>query len=162
MSEIHITTFPQEDTAEIVDLFYATVEKVNRADYSEEEIAAWAPAEEKENILKEWGASLLKNQTFVAKIKEQIVGFADIRADGYLDRLYVHKDKQRLGIASVLLIETEKWARKKEITLIWTFSSITARGFFERYGFELIEEENVERKGVLLTRFKMKKMLIEE
>ncbi|MEK4299936.1 hypothetical protein MKY30_11145 [Oceanobacillus sp. FSL W8-0428] len=40
MSEIHITTFPQEDIAEIVDLFYATVEEVNRADYSEEEIAA--------------------------------------------------------------------------------------------------------------------------
>lgn len=162
MSEIHITTFQQEDITEVVGLFYDTVREVNRADYSEEAIAAWAPEEEKENILNEWGSSLLKNQTFVARIKDQIVGFADIRADGYLDRLYVHKDKQRLGIASGLLMELEKWAMKEDIPLIWNFSSITAKNFFERYGFKVIEKENAERKGVLLTRFKMKKMLIEE
>ncbi|WP_254846837.1 GNAT family N-acetyltransferase [Oceanobacillus sojae] len=162
MSEIHIMPFQQKDTAEIVDLFYDTVRAVNRADYSEEAIAAWAPEEGKENILNEWSPSLLENQTFVARMKDQIAGFADIRADGYVDRLYVHKDKQRKGIASDLLMEIEKWARKEDLPLIWTFSSITAKVFFERFGFELIREENVERKGILLTRFKMKKMLIEE
>ncbi|MCT1902729.1 GNAT family N-acetyltransferase [Oceanobacillus sojae] len=162
MSEIHIMPFQQKDTAEIVNLFYDTVREVNRADYSEEAIAAWAPEEGKENVLNEWRSSLLENQTFVARMKDQIAGFADIRAEGYVDRLYVHKDKQRMGIASDLLMEIEKWARKEDIPLIWTFSSITAKDFFERFGFELIGEENAERKGILLTRFKMKKMLIEE
>ncbi|GGP15048.1 GNAT family N-acetyltransferase [Oceanobacillus neutriphilus] len=162
MSEIHIAAFQQEDIVEIIDLFYGTVQEVNRADYSEAAIAAWAPVEEKENVLKEWKDSFLKNKTFVARMQGQVVGFIDIRADGYLDRLYVHKDKQRLGIASALLMQIEEWGRREEIPFIWTFSSITAKGFFERYGFEVIEKENVERKDVLLTRFKMKKMLIEE
>ncbi|MFD1412600.1 GNAT family N-acetyltransferase [Oceanobacillus jeddahense] len=161
MSKIHITDFQQEDIAEIVDLFYATVHEINCGDYSEDAIAAWAPLEGKTNLLKSWEHDLLKNKTFVAKIEKQIVGFIDIRADGYLDRLYVHKDKQRMGIASALLREVEKWAIKEEIPLIWTFSSITAKGFFEKNSFEVVEKENVERKGTVLSRFKMKKMLID-
>lgn len=160
MSKIHITDFRKENTAEIVNLFYDTVHKINCTDYSKKAIAAWAPIEEKENIIKEWQYSLLNNKTFVAKMKDQLVGFIDIRADGYLDHLYVHKDKQRMGIASALLDEAEKWARKEEIPLIWTFSSITAKGFFEKNSFKLVEKEKVERKGVSLTRYKMKKRLI--
>jgi len=161
MSKIHITAFHQEDTADAVDLFYDTVHEINRADYSKKAIAAWAPIKEKENIIKEWQYSLLNNKTFVAKIKGQLVGFIDIRADGYLDRLYVHKDKQRIGIASALLAEAEKRAKKEGIPLIWTFSSITAKGFFEKNDFKAVEKEKVERKGASLIRYKMKKRLME-
>lgn len=161
MGQIHISEFQQEDITEIIHLFYATVQQINRADYSEEAIAAWAPVEEKGNLLKAWEHSLVKNKTLVAKTNEQIAGFIDIRSDGYLDRLYVHKDKQRIGIASALLTEIEKWALKEGVSFIWTFSSITARGFFEKHGFEVIGKEDVERKGVSLTRYKMKKILME-
>ncbi len=161
MEKIQITGFQPEDTEEMVDLFYTTVQTINRADYSKEAVAAWAPAEEQEYVCKEWKHSLLENQTYVAREEGKIIGFIDLRADGYLDRLYVHKDRQRMGVASALWMKAEKWAMQEGIPTIWTFSSITAKGFFERYGFQVMEPENVERNGVLLTRFHMKKMLVE-
>lgn len=38
-------------------------------------------------------------------------------------------------------------------------ASITARGFFEKVGWQVVKEQQVERKGVLLTNFVMEKDL---
>lgn len=48
--------------------------------------------------IEKWDTSFLKNYTVVAESNGIIVGFGDIAEDGYLDRLYVHKAFQRIGI----------------------------------------------------------------
>ena len=40
-----------------------------------------------------------------------------------------------------------------------THASITARSFFEKQGYRVIREQQVERKGLLLTNFVMEKTL---
>ena len=85
----------------------------------------------------------------------QIVGFADMDSAGYLDRLYVHKDFQRHGIASELCDRLEQAVDAETIT---THASITARPFFEKRGYKVVREQQVERKGVLLTNYVMKRL----
>ena len=80
-------------------LFYDTVHAVNAADYSPEQLSAWATGEVD---LAAWNASFLAHRTIVAETAGVILGFGDMDAAGYLDRLYVHKDYQRQGIATAI------------------------------------------------------------
>ncbi|CAM4291863.1 acetyltransferase [Bacillus manliponensis] len=154
-----ITKFHPFDTKEIVTLFYETVHHVNEKDYTSEELHAWAPWEEQAEKIQSWQDSLSQNITYVAKINNNIVGFADLTHAGYLDRLYVHKDYQGHGIASALVQTLEMEAKQKRITEIHTEASITAKPFFERKGFTVIQKQKVIRKGIKLTNYIMTKKL---
>lgn len=101
-----------------------------------------------------WDKSFKSHYTVVACKNDLIVGFGDIDKNGYLDRLFVHKDYQRQGIASAICEKLENFALHKKITV---FASITAKPFFERRGYRLIREQQVSRDGVLLTNFLMEK-----
>ena len=64
-----------------------------------------------------WDKSLKQNNTIVIEKRNIIVGFGDIDENGYLDRLYVHKDNQNHGVVSAILKELKIIALKKEIEL---------------------------------------------
>ena len=81
------------------------------------------------------------------------MGFGDIDDCGYLDRLYVHKDYQGRGVALSLCDRLEPSAKGK----IFTHASITAVPFFKKRGYIVVKEQQIERKGVLLTNFVMEK-----
>lgn len=83
--------------------------------------------------LDEWYKSFLKHFTIVAIKNEIVVGFWDIDNTGYLDKLYVHKEYQRQGIATAICDELEKAVKGKKII---TQASITAKPFFEHGGIE--------------------------
>ena len=155
---MEIRAYRQEDIKEIAELFYNTVHTVNAADYTEKQLDAWADG----NIdLSAWNRSFQEHMTLVAVMPsdkangtQQIVGFADMDSTGYLDRLYVHRDFQRHGIASELCDRLEQAVDAEEFT---THASITAKPFFEKRGYQVVQEQQVERKGVLLTNYVMKK-----
>ena len=92
-----IRSYRPEDLDEILQLFYDTVHAVNARDYAPEQLDAWADGRADREA---WNRSLLEHDTRVALIGETIVGFADMDENGYLDRLYVHRDFQGKGIAS--------------------------------------------------------------
>ena len=85
------------DIQSCVELFIETVHSVNSKDYTPEQLNAWAPSTISNNDAR-W-QTLLDNISYVALIDNQIVGFSDMTREGYLDRLYVHKDFQGRGIA---------------------------------------------------------------
>ena len=72
----------------------------------------------------------------------------------YLDRLYVHKDYQHRGVATAICDALEQNNKATELT---THASITARPFFEKRGYTVVREQQVERRGELLTNFVMRK-----
>ena len=154
-----IRTYQPEDCKTLIELFYNTVHTVNAADYTEQQLDAWADG----NIdYAAWNQSLQEHMTLVAVMPpekesgiEQIVGFADMDSTGYLDRLYVHKDFQRHRIASELCDRLEQAVDAENFT---THASITAKPFFEKRGYKVVREQQVERKGILLTNYVMKKV----
>lgn len=147
-----IRRYEPEDLGQITALFYDTVHAVNAADYAPEQLDAWADgAPDAER----WNRSLLAHHSLVAvEGRDLIVGFGDIDGTGYLDRLYVHKDRQGLGIATALCDRLE---RAVDAPVITTHASITARPFFEGRGYRVLREQRVERHGVQMTNYVMEK-----
>lgn len=135
---------------ETMQLFHNTVHTVNAADYTREQLDAWAPKKMDEE---QWNRSLLDHYAVVAITEDEIIGFGDISADGYLDRLFVHASYQRQGVADAICDCLEE-SCKGSIT---TQASITAKGFFLRRGYKIIRQQEVERRGIKLTNFLMQK-----
>ena len=147
---MHIRPYRSSDCPALAELFYQTVHAVNARDYSPEQLDAWADGRVE---LAAWDASFRAHDTRVAVEGGVIVGFADLGPDGYLDRLYVHRDWQGRGVASALCDRLEAMVPGP----VTTHASITARPFFEKRGYRVLRSQQVIRRGVALTNFVMEK-----
>jgi putative acetyltransferase len=153
---LFIRTLGGSDPKLLYQLFYDTVHTVNRADYTPEQLDAWAPPK---GDAARWRSSLRQNDTLLAVEEDRIIGFGDLTQAGYFDHLYVHKDYQRRGVATLLADALEERARQKNICTITTAASITARPFFLKRGYHVLKEQHVECNRLLLTNFLMEKPL---
>ncbi len=141
--------YRSSDCDELIRLFYNTVHTINARDYDPDQLDAWATGSEDAAV---WDASFKRHRCFVAVRNGVIVGFGDI--DGsYIDRLYVHHDHQGQGIGSAICDRLESLASGS----LTTHASITARPFFEKRGYTVVKEQQVERRGVMLTNYVMEK-----
>lgn len=150
---MQIRLFQPSDLEEMAALFYRTVHTVNAADYTPQQLDAWADGAPD---LERWLASFQQHYSLVALEGEKIVGFGDIDQTGYLDRLYVHAEFQHRGIGSALCDRLEAQAAES----VTTHASVTARPFFEGRGYRVIRAQQVERYGVWMPNFVMKKELL--
>lgn len=151
-----IRRYKTADCPEIIQLFYQTVHTVNAKDYQPAQLDAWAA---KDIDSSQWDQSLSVNYTIVVESAGLIVGFADLADTGYFDHLFVHKDFQRQGIATLLANELERYASEQHIAIVTTAASITAKPFFEKRGYQVMRRQTVERKGQWLTNFLMQKVI---
>ncbi|WP_152397369.1 GNAT family N-acetyltransferase [Paenibacillus guangzhouensis] len=156
---MELRTYVDSDLETIANLFYDTVHTVNARDYTPKQLDAWASPDDHETRMAAWSQSLRRHITYVAVIQGCIVGFADLTPEGHLDRLYVHKDAQGQGVASTLVHRLEEEAIRLKLSEIDTDASITAKPFFERMGYTIVQSQTVERKGVQLVNYKMRKSL---
>ena len=145
-----IRDYQPSDCKEITELFYNTVHTVNAKDYTKEQLDVWATGQVD---LEKWNQSLQEHYSIVAIENEVIVGFGDIDKTGYLDRLFVHADYQGKGIATGICNQLEQTIQGN----ITTHSSITTKPFFEKRGYRVIKEQQVERQGIFLANFIMEK-----
>ena len=148
-----IRKYKPSDIAEIAALFYNTVHGINKKDYSQEQLNMWATGKVD---LDKWNKSLTEHYSLVAVENGVIIGFGDIDKTGYLDRLYVHKDYQGQKVATAICNELKAAVLCDKIT---THASITAKPFFEKRGYVVVAEQQVERESVLLTNYIMEKLL---
>lgn len=148
---MQLREYQPSDCAQMAELFYQTVHSVNAKDYTQEQLDAWAT---REVDLQAWDSSFRAHRTIVATENGEIVGFGDMDGSGYLNRLYVHKDYQRQGVASAICDELERFAAGKTFT---THASITAKLFFQHRGYHVVRKQEVIRHGVALTNFVMEK-----
>lgn len=146
-----IRAYQSADCKELTELFYHTVHTINARDYTKEQLDVWATGQVD---LERWDQSLRAHFSLVAVEGETIVGFGDLdAAEGYLDRLFVHADYQGKGIAAALCSQLESASHGTIIT----HASITAKPFFEKRGYRVVREQQVERQGVFLTNYVMEK-----
>ena len=141
-----------EDVGAIVALFRDTVRRINIRDYSVEQVRAWAPDEIDGQ---RWADRLANRCCVIAEIDGVIVGFADLESDGHLDHLFVHADHQRRGVGAALLAALHGEAARRGIARLFTEASITARPFFERHGYRVLQEQVVVVRGVELVNYRM-------
>ena len=129
---MRIRSYHSDDCQAILSLFYETVHRINRRDYTQEQIEAWANNNKIDPIA--WDLSLIHHKTLVAEMNGIIVGFGD------LNRL-------------------ELYVAEQNYVTIVTHASITAYPFFRDRNYQLVKEQQVERHGVFLKNMIMQKKL---
>ena len=142
-----IRKYHASDCKELTDLFYNTVHNVNAKDYTKEQLNVWVTTQVD---LEKWNESLQKHFSVVEFDVENIVGFGDIDKTGYLDRLFVHADYQRKGIATAICDQLEQTVQGN-ITVMLLYGG----AFFEKRGNKTVKEQQVERQEIFLTNYMM-------
>jgi putative acetyltransferase len=153
---IRIRAFESHDVRALIDIFRSAVRLIARRDYTLDQVTAWAPDEMNVSA---WEARGARQQTFLAEIDGVPVGFASLEPDGHLDLLFVHAEHQRCGVATALLARVESAARDRGLTRLFTESSITARAFFARRGFQMNGPQQVCVRGQEFINYRMEKLL---
>lgn len=148
----------QSDAVELKNLFQNTVLAINRRDYSQAEVEDWASCGDNLSNIED----MIKTHYFIVAVNQQseIVGFSSITSQGYLHSMFVHKDFQGEGIATMLLNEIEQYAITNGIIRITSEVSLTARPFFEKRGYIVEEEQKRKANQLSLTNFWMAKQTI--
>lgn len=152
-----IRTASLSDIPVLKELYQNTVLTVNRKDYSAAEVEDWASCGDDIAHLQK---SFTEQYYIVAENqKQKIVGFTSINDEGYMHTLFVHKDFQHQGVATLLYQYLEAYAQEKRIEKITSEVSITAKPFFEKQGFRIDEEQMRKANELYLKNYKMSKTI---
>ncbi len=143
-----------QDLAATIDTFRRAVHELAAADYTPEELAAWAPPAAD---LAAWRSRMEQGQGWIFESNGKLGGFIHADVPGHVDLLYVHPDCRRMGVATALLELLAADAGSRGITTLGTEASRTAKPFFEWAGFSVLRAERVIRGGLALERFVMER-----
>lgn len=144
----------KKDIPAIKELFRSTILSVNLKDYPSEQVECWAARGEDASV---WEERINEQYFILAEENNTILGFAALKLSGYLNSMFVHRDYQGKGVASLLLKKIEEYARMKDISEITADVSITAQPFFSKKGYVILEQQTV-CIGISMTNYKMSKV----
>lgn len=147
--------YQPQDVQALANIFYYTIHRINIQHYTEEQVDVWAPTSCLE--AEGWAKRFSRTKPIIATAGNQIVGFAEFEPNGHIDCFYCHDEWIGKGVGSALMKEILRRARNSGIPLIFSDVSITAKPFFEKWGFKVVTQQTVVRKGVELTNFKMER-----
>lgn len=139
-----IRPYGERDFATLCAIFLRAIKETASADYSPRQIAAWAQVDEAR-----WRQKIAASRVLVAVKEASPVGFITT-VDDYIDLLFVSPDYSRQGIASALL-------KRRPERVLTVEASITAKPFFERHGFSVIEQQQVEARGERFLNYRMRR-----
>jgi putative acetyltransferase len=154
---MEIRKYRESDSEEKRKLHMKVIKEVNKDDYSKHQIQAWTTFDEGSSVSKE------VIERWVAVKNGGIVGFSDYRYDeGSITGVYVHPDHLREGIGSKLLEKIVEDARNRGLEKLKCQSSVTAREFYQKHGFEVVEETTYETNDEELEASGWRKKLLAE
>ncbi|HDM8231932.1 TPA: GNAT family N-acetyltransferase [Vibrio campbellii] len=153
---ITIRDFQEEDAPTLWALFFNTVRNVNRRDYTEQQVKAWAQEGFDSQL---WLKKMISIQPFVAELNGVIVGYSDVQPSGLVDHFFCHHEYQGQGVGRSLMTHVLKQAEAKGLNRIYSEVSITARPFYEHMGFTVVNEQQIEVRGATLTNYVMERHL---
>lgn len=151
---ITIRNFEPKDVAITWELKFNTIRNINSRDYTEAQTKAWAP----DNLdMSVWRKRISDMAPFIAEFNGNVVGFADLQSDGYIDHFFCHADYQGLGVGRALMEHIYQVGRARKVARFYSEVSLTARPFYEHLGFSVVNEQQVKVNGEILTNFLMEK-----
>jgi len=154
--EAVLREFRPGDEAALAAVLGSAVHDLAKADYTPEQLAAWAPMVFDEA---RWGERIRTLRPFVAEIEGAPVGYADLQASGYIDHFFVTGAYARRGIGSALMARIVREARERGIAEFFSNVRLTAERFFARHGFVVETRQVVVSRGVELANARMRRRL---
>ena len=153
---MEIRRFRLGDEAALFRVYFTAIHGVASRDYSPEQIEAWAPADLDVHL---WANRVQKIRPFVVEFDKEIVGYADVQPDGYVDHFFVSGSHPRKGIGTRLMSRIHEEARSLGLPELTSNVSKTAEPFFALHGFHLVERRFPVLRGVTLQNALMRKEL---
>ena len=153
-SMINIRKYKESDARDLWAIFYHTIRNVNSRDYTQAKVEAWAPDAFSPEA---WQRKMNANSPFVAEINGETVGYADLQEDGLIDHFFCHHKHQGKGVGRHLMEHVLKVGELQGIARFYSEVSITARPFYEKFGFKVAKEQVVEIRGQKLRHFVMER-----
>lgn len=154
---MEVREFRPGDESALHKVFFSAIHGTASANYTPEQVNVWAPAEyDRER----WAERMRGIAPFVAEDSGAIVGYADLQADGYIDHFFVAASAGRRGVGSALMRRIDATAAERGIAGLYSNVSLTARPFFEHWGFAVEQEQHPSVNGVSMTNFLMRKSLL--
>ncbi|HHB80536.1 MAG TPA: GNAT family N-acetyltransferase [Aliiroseovarius sp.] len=97
--------------------------------------------------------------TVIAELDGVEQGFMTMGWDGFVDFAYVLPEAMGTGVAPALHEAIVHVARELKLQKLEVEASHLARRFFLKHGWEELCEQQVERRGVRITNFRMQRPL---
>jgi putative acetyltransferase len=151
---IIIRKYTEQDAQATWLLFFNAIRNINIQDYTQLQVEAWAPDSMDLFI---WNKRMIDIEPFIAEISGEIVGYADLQNDGYIDHFFCHAQRQRAGIGRALFTHILNVGKELKIKHYYSQVSITAKPFFEHFGFKVIKQQTNEIRGQQLINYYMQK-----
>ena len=144
---VHIRRYRQGEEPALFEVYYSAIHLVASREYTTEQVHAWAPRDLAPEL---WKNRIRGINPFVAELNEQVVGYADVQPNGYIDHFFVSGMHPRQGIGSLLMKRILEEAKSLELRELTSDVSMTAQPFFKKYGFEVVEQRYPERRGIVI------------
>lgn len=144
-----IREYRDDDFSTLCQIFQRAVRETASQHYSPAQISAWEQIDEAR-----WRQKMADSLVLVATIDGVPVGFVTA-VELYIDLLFVDPSYSRQGIASALLKALFAALPTGTLTVE---ASITARTCFERQGFVVVMEQEVEARGERFVNYRMEKV----
>lgn len=151
-----IRRFTPGDEAALLAVFHSAVHETAARDYTPAQLAAWAPAD---IDAARWGEHMRHLRPFVVERDGQIVGYADLQPNGYIDHFFVSGPHGRQGVGALLMRRIHAEAQRLGLSAMTADVSRTAQPFFAHHGFVLQELREVVRNGITIPNAWMRKAL---
>ncbi|MFA0086103.1 N-acetyltransferase family protein [Vibrio sp. 10N.261.51.F12] len=151
---IKIREYVEADAQALWDIHFYTIRNVNLRDYSQAQVEAWAPERIEWSI---WTNRMNGLNPFVAEIDGIVVGYTDLQPDGLIDHFFCHHEYQGMGVGKTLMNHVLGVGRERNISRFYSEVSITAKPFYEHFGFKVVQAQEMEVRGQKLRNFVMEK-----
>jgi putative acetyltransferase len=143
----HIRRYRPGDEAALFEVHYSAIHLVASRDYSAEQIAAWAPLDIDPVV---WTERIQRINPYVVDCDGVLVAYADLQRSGYIDQFFVSGKHPGRGFGALLMNHLLSEARQWGLSELTADVSRTAQGFFERFGFRVVEQRFPTRRGIVL------------
>ena len=153
---MQIRRFRMGDEPALFGVFFSAIHEIASRDYTQEQTNAWAPADLDRDA---WSEHVRGLQPFVVELHDEIVGYADVQPNGYIDHFFVSGFHPRQGIGRLLMERIHQEAASLGLRELTSNVSRTAQPFFARHGFELVAQQTPIRRGVAIPNASMRKAL---
>ena len=137
MIDVKITPAVEADAAKISALILRAIRLTNASDYKSSEINAICENFTTEMVL----SKMAQRDVFVARLDREIVGTVSL-GDGKLHSMFVEPIHQNTGIGVKLAMYLEQHAMDVGLSTLRLSSSLTARSFYEKLGYQLLNFNN--------------------
>ena len=153
VAQFTLRDYLQRDLPSLADIYASSIRGAGPEYYTHPQVAAWAGFAEDIEAFRKW---IEEARTLVAVSGNgACIGFSGLIEENHISALFVSPTHQRQGVASMLLGRLLEEARAKGVRAASAHASEFSRPLFGKFGFEVVQLERTEVKGVEMSRYKM-------